>query len=418
MLLQFTVGNYGCFRAPTTLSFVASGDYARVGPVTPVPGVGDVLRAVVVFGANASGKTTLLDALESLLHLMAVGIKPGFQSNRPRHALDPDCADAPQTYQVDFFTSDKVWSYGLSMNPAREVVEEWLVELRGEDEVVAFRRKPGPKGVPRVQFGDAVEVTAGRRSFLAFVAEGTRPEQTLCAELRQRNAHEFQFLFDFALGVELIGPPNLSEEELLAQLLRDPASRAITEGLLRQAGTGVVGVEIEALNKQVARVLEADELVDRTVAERLVPHARLWFSHRGTHGPERLRYSDLSRGTQRLLHLVEPAIDGALGVTRLFLIDELDQSLHPSLVRWLVRQFLEMEGAQFLFTTHDTTLLDAGVFDRSGVWFVEKDATGASALHSLVDVDPAQLEQLTSRLGLGYLQGRFGGTPHIGASSG
>jgi hypothetical protein len=317
---------------------------------------------------------------------------------------------------VDFLAGGKVWSYGLALDAEGVVVEEWLLELREGVEILGFRRVPdGP-----IDLGEALPVPRERQQFLRFTAEGTRPEQPFFSEFRSRNIQELAFLVAFAESSDLIGPDPAEdgEDELVRQILRDPDTGRVAQALLAQAGMGVRSVELEPRTTEAERHLAEPKPVDSATAGRLAPDVRLWFGQ-GESG--RLRYRELSDGTRRLLHLADPLLDGLHGVSNLLLIDELDRSLHPALVRWLVRRLLELPEqpggrlpVQFLFTTHDTNLLDAGVFDRSGVWFVEKGADGAARLHSLADVDPAQVDALTSRLGLGYLQGRFGGTPDLG----
>jgi len=94
-------------------------------------------------------------------------------------------------------------------------------------------------------------------------------------------------------------------------------------------------------------------------------------------------------------------------------IDELDTSLHPVLVRNLVDSFhnldLNSQNAQLVFNTHDTTLLDSSLFRRDQVWFVEKDNAGASHLYPLLEFSPRKNEALAK----GYLQGRYGALPFI-----
>jgi AAA15 family ATPase/GTPase len=96
-------------------------------------------------------------------------------------------------------------------------------------------------------------------------------------------------------------------------------------------------------------------------------------------------------------------------------LDELDQSFHTELTRHLMELINRRRGrGQFVVTTHDTNLLDAGVFGRDAVWFVEKDTDGAARLYSLAEFDRAQLDALTGRIEQGYLQGRFGAIPVLG----
>jgi len=99
-------------------------------------------------------------------------------------------------------------------------------------------------------------------------------------------------------------------------------------------------------------------------------------------------------------------------------VDEIDSSLHPSLVRALIEMFhnpeLNRKGAQLIFNTHDTTQLDQTLFRRDQIWFVEKDDAGASHIYPLLEFRPRKGEALEK----GYLQGRYGAIPFIGSLEG
>lgn len=140
---------------------------------------------------------------------------------------------------------------------------------------------------------------------------------------------------------------------------------------------------------------------------------RLRFHHATEQGQAVFDLMDESNGTRNLLFLAGPVLD-ILRKGLTLVIDELDTSLHTLLVRELVRLFHRPEsntgGAQLIFTTHDTSLLDApDLFRRDQVWFVEKDRDQASALVSLSEFSPRKNEALER----GYLMGRYGGVPFL-----
>jgi len=122
-----------------------------------------------------------------------------------------------------------------------------------------------------------------------------------------------------------------------------------------------------------------------------------------------------SKGTQRLFGLAKPWLD-ALENGSIIVVDELDCSMHPVLVRRLIELFqsatTNRNGAQLVFATHDSTLMDQSLFRRDQIWIVEKDARQASQLFSLYDFDekPRKGEALEKR----YLAGRYGGVPTFG----
>ena len=139
------------------------------------------------------------------------------------------------------------------------------------------------------------------------------------------------------------------------------------------------------------------------------------FLHKTVDSDEKVLFdfSDESGGTQKLFAFAGPLLD-VLSKGRILFVDELDTSLHPLMVRFLIslihNQEINKNNAQLAFTTHDTSVLDTDIFRRDQVWFVEKDAESASRLYPLSDFSPRKGEALER----GYLKGRYGALPFIG----
>jgi len=144
----------------------------------------------------------------------------------------------------------------------------------------------------------------------------------------------------------------------------------------------------------------------REEREMLMPQ----FVHKTEHGSATFELHEESQGTQRLYALIAPVLD-VLKNGRVLIVDELDSSLHPLLVRRLVRMFHMPEfnplGAQLFFSTHDTSLLDRTLFRRDQIWFTEKDRDQATGLYPLSDFSPRETEAWEK----GYLIGRYGAVP-------
>jgi AAA15 family ATPase/GTPase len=125
-----------------------------------------------------------------------------------------------------------------------------------------------------------------------------------------------------------------------------------------------------------------------------------------------LSWEDESLGTRRYFALGGP-LAHSLHEGSVLVIDELDASLHPLLVQTLIRMFhdpaINRHNAQLIFNTHDTTLLNAGIFRRDQIWFVGKDRSGASHLYPLLEFSPRKDEALER----GYLLGRYGAIPFV-----
>jgi hypothetical protein len=182
--------------------------------------------------------------------------------------------------------------------------------------------------------------------------------------------------------------------------------------LLLEADTGVRSVQLHASSNDVQRRINTGHGLDQAEVYELVEtdSVRLVFLHEDTP----LELEELSDGTRRLLLGI-----GWYAITAhtfvVVFIDELDRSFHTALTRHFMRLLHRQSGrAQFVFTTHDTNLLDAGVFGRDAIWFVEKDKKGAAHIYSLAEFDRSQLDALTGKVEQGYLLGRFGAIPFQG----
>jgi hypothetical protein len=134
--------------------------------------------------------------------------------------------------------------------------------------------------------------------------------------------------------------------------------------------------------------------------------------HRVSREDFSISFQEESDGTQRCLNLL-PALYHLTQKCKVFVVDELDRSLHPLLCHALLKLFLDAcpgDCQQMVVTTHETHLLDLDLLRRDEIWFVEKDNQQQSCLSSLVDWGARK----DLRIEKGYLQGRFGGIPFIG----
>ena len=139
---------------------------------------------------------------------------------------------------------------------------------------------------------------------------------------------------------------------------------------------------------------------------------RIIFYHEAENGEKvAFDYNEESDGTLRFFEFTFYVLDSLVSGGVLF-VDELESNLHPLLVRSLVELFnsnLNKNGAQLVFTTHDSNLLSGALFRRDQIWFIEKDRTGASLLYPLTDFSPRREEALEK----GYLEGRYGAIPFL-----
>jgi AAA15 family ATPase/GTPase len=443
MLLQFAVENFLSIKEQVVLSMLApAGTTLSPRYVRRVGGKWDVLRCAAIYGANAAGKSNVIKALDDFRGLVTRGSAPDQRIGVTGFRLDPAWKDRPTRFEVEVVLDTVRYSYGIELT-RESIVSEWLYRGDGEDERMLFERERGEDDARehRYKFGE-IEGDEEQRQFVRFVAKGTPANQPFTVECKNRNVKDYGALSEWLReGMTLLRPDSI--RETLVSELEDSAARTFVEERLQLWGTGIDGIrihqenigKIDGLDEQnrialrnhiahqgaLAYRAEPDEPMEVTLDGDGLTNKRLHFRHSGADRPVTFKWSSESDGTRRLMHLL-PVLrqihqhpDGG----QLLAVDELERSLHTSLTRRFVEEFLDLcaaapdTTAQMIFTTHDTNLLNGRLLPPASIWFVEKDHLGASHLYSLAEYPAEQVEALTEHLEEGYLQGRFGAIPFI-----
>lgn len=440
MLLQFAVENFLSIKEQVVLSMLAPAG-VTLGPryARRVAGKWDVLRCAAIYGANAAGKSNVVKALDVFRTLVTKGSAPDQPTGVTGFRLDAAWREKPTRFEIEVAIGDVRYSYGIELT-RESIVSEWLYRGDGDDERMLFERERGDDGATahRFKFGE-VAGDDEQRQFVRFVAKGTPANQPFLVECRHRNVAAFLRLSEWMAVALLVLKPH-SRYRPMVSVMGDSDTREFIEQRLRNWGTGVEGVRVQ--RDSIEGLINNDDdlhAVEMLIREGVMPlgpliddpatgsldgnkisRTRLGFLHSGD-SSEAFDWEDESDGTRRLMHLL-PVLrqihqhpDGG----QLLAVDELDRSLHTSLTRRFVEEFLDLcaaspdTTAQMIFTTHDTNLLNGRLLPAASIWFVEKDRSGASHLYSLAEYPPEQVEALTEHLEDGYLQGRFGAIPFI-----
>jgi AAA15 family ATPase/GTPase len=408
MFLEFSVENFRSIADRQTLSFVAGKHRSEAAgePAVDEPGFsgGKVLTSVVVYGANAAGKSNVIRALNAMMERVARSAEGG-ASQIDRFRLDAAWSTKPSRFELSFMKDEVRYQYGFALDGER-VHEEWLLAYPKRAPQMWFERRPG-KGKMDIRFGPHL------RGEKVRIAEMTRPDAlflSVAAKLNHPQLSEIQKWLDSRIianrsqGFGPLGTARALESE--------PRMKALVHGMLRSADLGIAGATVRRHEKIPDARSGAKFVVAASQKEEFF---EILTEHRGADGNPVYfdMLDDESEGTMRFFELVRPLAD-TLSRGGLLAIDELDQSLHPLLVRRLLTLFhdpvVNPHRAQLFFNTHDTTLLDPKLFRRDQVWFVEKDQGGKTRLYSLLQYSPRKEEALQR----GYLQGRYGAVPFIG----
>lgn len=419
MLLRVGVENHRSFRDATELSFVATAQRDEPAHLLPtsVEGV-QVVPVVGVYGANASGKSNLLHAIDLLTHF--VGTSFARQPGRPLpHHPWAGAPAAPTRLDLDLLIDGVRHHYGFAFT-ASAITEEWLYRWPGRSKQTLLERDVSAERPWKL--GRALG------SHSQMVQEATRPDALFLSTAAHLN-HEVLGPVAQAIAGSVVRAPLKDSDGLV--LLADspllaPAVRPTLQRLLAAADLGILELRTQkppevatalmgGLFDVFAGLIPGDEAKQDAVRVRTALNTMLEvrFVHGAPGGPTwELPASEESRGTLSLLRRLEHVFQ-ALQTGALLLADELDTSLHPDLCGAVVDLFTDPlsnpRGAQLLFSTHDRSLLRH--LRRDEVLLVDKEADGASRLHFASDHAGLRGRDDLARA---HERGVLGGSPILG----
>jgi hypothetical protein len=430
MLVEFRFSNFRSFKDEQVLSLVASSDKIMLEPNTmeapELPGK-RLLRSCEVYGPNASGKSNLFAAIRFARRFVVNSADRPLESETGAEPfrLDDQVARSPSRFEFVFIEGGVRYDYGFTADHSR-VYAEWLTAYPKRLPQRWFVRSWSPETQSaEFKFGSHLR---GEKDKLIEV---TRADVLLLSTGAKFNNPQLRPVYEwFSRRLKIIGSPSSSASHVgsftARECVRDPVVFQRVGALLRDADLGVLDLEIEEKTKDFPQVPnELPERIRKPFTELIkafedgLPSATRtsWavrLKHRTAQAePVTMSWEDESDGTRRLFELAGPWFD-ALSSGLVIAVDELSASMHPLLARELIAMFHDsrtnQHGAQLIFSTHDTALLDENLVRRDQVWFLEKDNDGASSLYPLSDYRPRSGEALAK----GYLAGRYGSIPIIG----
>lgn len=439
MLLSFSAENFRSIKEEQTLSLVSHNRFAEHPEhgVT-IPGTERrILPFIIFYGANASGKSNFTKAIRFALKLILRGTNP--KSAVP---YDPfrlaESDQSPSKFEFRFLSENKVYGYGFEAT-AEEIKSEWLDLYEGEKPKILFERAVTEKGAHQVEVSAVLKEDSVKVAALSKI--GVRRNQLFLSGIREtidseEAGNHISNVLSWVSNVIFVhpGPPNSKALSLV--IAKEPNLIQFIDSYLKEAETGIhhlraapISIEnrvnetkLADYKKQIKEnpgSLISGELDNGEPAFMALDEngGLVTYELNGCHpslkGEEiRISFDDESDGTQRLIELL-PALHMVGSSKAIFIIDEIDRSLHPLLVKKYIESFLRLnkgQTTQLIVTTHETHLLDLDLLRRDEIWFTEKDATGATHIYPLAEF-PVRNDL---KIDKGYLQGRFGAIPFLG----
>ena len=420
MLVNFTVKNYRSFKDERTFSMEASSIKEHDESVIKA-GNQRLLPLTIIYGANSSGKSNLIMALGVMRHVVKESVR--LNESDPLlydpFALDEISRSAPTLFEAQFIQGENRYRYGFEYTK-KEIVSEWLYENKlGEEEVELFVRSKDVIEVSEKAFPEGrgkEDLTNANRLFLSLVAQlKGEKSNVVMACVGECN---------MVSGIETERYENFTFEMFMEHL--NGADEA--QAFFKELQLGFNSFSVKKTDITTEKLASLPELKRQQVEKEMSTHT--FVDAITTHNiydedGQVVREDDFyrddmeSEGTKKVIELSGPIFDTLINGNTL-IVDELDAKLHPLLTRNIVLLFMDPErnkhGAQLIFATHDTNLLDLSVLRRDQIWFAEKDKVESTDIYSLVEFEEDGQEDANNKHDIerDYIRGRYGAIPFIG----
>lgn len=426
MLVEFRVANFRSFREEQVFSLVASKDDKVPGNLINTPRF-NLLKSAAIYGANASGKSNLVKALRFFGWFVQVSATRMNQGD-PIEGISPFRLDVasrtqPAVFEITVLIDESLYRYGFSATQER-VHDEWLVVVPpgGRRQQGWFEREFNPEtGRTDWSFRGPLKKDQD------LLKERTRDNGLVLSRGAELNVTPLADLFLSLKNALRIFDSSAHTEGVFHTamcLLRDTPDLADRiPRMMRHADLSIEDLRVSEEPSRPSDIFGPTtrevELAFQSFASGMLRLRLKTFHHMAD--SELLEEFDLlkdeSQGTIQFFSLAVPLVQAIDSGATVF-VDEIDCSMHPLLTRKLIELFqspdVNTSGAQLVFTTHDSSLMDLDLFRRDQIWLAEKNSASATELTSLYDFE--ERPRNTEAVERNYLAGRYGGVPRFGAT--
>jgi len=438
MLVNITVENFKSFDKKEELSMISSSKIQENKSHRIKIKQTNLLKNAVIYGANASGKSNLVKSLEFIKTVIMEGL--------PLESVNDYCRnkdsnkDRESVFELQFTVGDKFYAYGFAaVLSKRKIIEEWLYELMQDGNANNLFSRDGGN-MPKI--GEGIRLSSAEKNRFNVYAEDFTGNETglFLTEMNRGKRYEdnskfifFKKVFDWLINNIIIINPDRgisSDEVYYTKESLDTVSK-----LIETFDTGVNEINIkEITQEELSKMIPKDVLSNifesvklKMQLENLKKIQMTWRIAEGffnirirensepeittiilKHGKSIFEFSEESDGTKRLFDLIYMLMIKQDDIV--FIVDELERSLHPKLTEHFIEMFMEShkeERTQLIFTTHENTIMDKKIFRRDEIWFIERDNNNVSVIYSLDKFK----ERYDKKLSKAYLDGRYGAIP-------
>ncbi len=421
MIFEFRVENFLSFREEQILSFEPSASKAyEAHYCAEVKDGVKVLKLGMLYGANASGKTNLLKALDFLRSFVLKQRNDKTESTGIiKFQFDNDYLSKPSKFYLAFYLNQIKYVYTFVLDE-KKVIEENLIYYPGTQPAMFFERKYDEiKGKSTIKFGGTIDLKLSDRKLIEGL---TIANSSVFSAFGKANVEKslFDDVFNWfkASFMQMIRPNTDLFGWTSSKLEADDICKDFVLEVLQKADFNISSIDIDEEEIPIDAEIESkissmdipESMKEEILEKKMVKTKDISFQHKTELMEKNLPRGLESNGTLRYYSL-GGVLNKLLSSNTFLCIDEIENSLHYDLVAHFIKTFLmNATNSQLLFSTHDINLLNEEFLRRDAVWFVDKNKFGASELVSLLDF---KLHKNLSPYNA-YKIGKLGAKPELG----
>ena len=434
MILRFIVENVASFKEAVEFNTFPSSKSQSHGNHKMACGHVTALRMSAIYGANGAGKSNLFFALRLLKSMIeAENLRNISVYESLSFKLDDEYINKPSGLAIEFYHNQKVFYYHIEFDSEHVFLEELYLSERTKD-IELFKREGSSISMNGDYFAKGFKT-----QFVEVLDRLVRPDMLLLSFMGKYYASEMPLVSEayswFMEKLEIILPD--SSIHIVPHLF-DSNNRfsELVNSMMPELKTGIsrLFVRKEELNEenikgnvellglikqaklhpgepQIMKANWAGEISNVVFEGGKVYMKTLVSVHKMEDGKEiNMAFANESDGTRRLVDYM-PLFYAVTNEEKVYIVDEIERSIHPILIKSIVEKLSQSENAsgQLIFTTHESGLLDQDIFRPDEIWFAQKDADQATQLYPLSDFNIHK----TANIENGYLNGRYGGIPFL-----
>lgn len=438
MLIRFNVTNYLSFEKETEFNMLAASLKQHANHKVTVNNI-NILKSAVIYGANAAGKSNLIKAIEALQRAVKRGKVPS-NVRKKKFKLNEYNLELPTCFEIEIVVELTTYSYGVEFDDDI-VLSEWLYKTTPSSPKMIFTRERNiSKKHSKIQVANEYNKNQKDKLLILLMQENLLSDNELLLSKNDLlKIKEIDYILDwFNNKLTIISPDSKIAD--LTQGLSQEAFKLFSEKLVKSLNTGIDSFSLEDIDfdtynnsilklppeiienikkdltenkdKKNALVIGIEGRPLSIIKEEGQYFVKSIFTNRminGKHIPFVLE--EESDGTSRIMDFLPVVYNLINDRNRVYIIDEIDRSLHPIISHKIVELIMaNIKSGQLIFSTHESSLLDTKLFRTDEIWFAEKDPIEhTTQLYSMHEFKP----RLDMNMEKGYLDGRFGAIPFV-----